>query len=49
MTTKPENFPSSPEEKTSTPSEEAICGNNLCEPDLGESKETCPKDCSGGN
>ena len=49
MTTKPENFPSLPEEKTSTPSKEAVCGNNLCEPDLGESKENCPKDCSGGN
>jgi len=26
-----------------------ICGNNLCEPNLGETKENCPKDCSGGN
>jgi len=23
------------------------CGNSLCEPDLGESQENCPKDCSG--
>lgn len=26
-----------------------VCGNNLCEPNLGETKENCPKDCSGGN
>ncbi len=26
-----------------------ICGNNICEPGLGESKEICPKDCSAGN
>lgn len=26
-----------------------VCGNNLCEPGLGETKEGCPKDCSGGN
>ncbi len=26
-----------------------VCGNNLCEPDKGESKESCPKDCSAGN
>ena len=26
-----------------------VCGNNLCEPGLGETKESCPKDCSGGN
>ncbi len=24
-----------------------ICGNTLCEPNLGETKENCPKDCSG--
>jgi len=23
-----------------------VCGNSLCEPNLGESKETCPKDCA---
>ncbi|MEK7611411.1 MAG: WD40 repeat domain-containing protein [Patescibacteria group bacterium] len=23
-----------------------VCGNGVCEPDLGESKEDCPKDCS---
>ncbi len=27
----------------------AVCGNNLCEPGLGETKQNCPKDCSGGN
>jgi len=26
-----------------------VCGNNLCEPISGETKESCPKDCSGGN
>ena len=26
--------------------EEGICGNDLCEPSLGESKQSCPKDCS---
>jgi len=38
-----------PEENFSetTSSGEAICGNTLCEPDLGENKETCPQDCSG--
>lgn len=49
MTTKLQNPPTFVEEKTSAPSGEAVCGNNLCEPDLGESKETCPKDCSGGD
>ena len=29
--------------------ESGVCGNNLCEPDLGESKEICPRDCSGNN
>lgn len=23
-----------------------VCGNSICEPDLGESKQSCPKDCS---
>ena len=27
----------------------AVCGNNLCEPDFGESKEKCPQDCSAGD
>jgi len=26
-----------------------ICGNDFCEPNLGETKQNCPKDCSGGN
>ncbi len=25
------------------------CGNNVCELNAGETKQTCPKDCSGGN
>lgn len=33
----------------SAPSGKAVCGNNLCEPGLGETKENCPKDCSGGS
>lgn len=36
----------SPAEK---PSGNAVCGNNLCEPGLGETKQNCPKDCSGNN
>lgn len=28
--------------------QENICGNSLCEPNLGETKENCAKDCSGG-
>ncbi|MDO8503439.1 MAG: WD40 repeat domain-containing protein [bacterium] len=31
------------------PSGKAVCGNNLCEPGLGETKQNCPQDCSGGN
>lgn len=27
----------------------AVCGNNLCEPDFGESKELCPRDCSASD
>lgn len=26
-----------------------VCGNNLCEPDSGETKENCPQDCSAGD
>ncbi|MEK7597986.1 MAG: WD40 repeat domain-containing protein [Patescibacteria group bacterium] len=28
---------------------EGVCGNDLCEPGLGESKQSCPKDCSAGD
>ena len=28
-----------------TLSGESLCGNALCEPDLGENKNNCPKDC----
>ncbi|MCL4382491.1 WD40 repeat domain-containing protein [Patescibacteria group bacterium] len=28
---------------------ESGCGNTICEPGLGETKESCPKDCSGGD
>lgn len=31
------------------PSGKAVCGNNLCEPGLGETKQNCPKDCSGND
>lgn len=27
----------------------AVCGNNLCESDFGETRENCLKDCSGGD
>ncbi len=33
-------------EKKSSENKEGICGNNICEPSLGESKQSCPKDCS---
>ncbi len=26
-----------------------VCGNHVCESNVGETKENCPKDCSGGN
>lgn len=26
-----------------------VCGNGLCEPNLSETRETCPKDCSSDN
>ena len=39
-------FKIKPEEQ---PSAGAVCGNDFCEPNLGETKENCPKDCSGGN
>jgi len=36
------------DQQTST-SSSATCGNSLCEPNLGESESSCPKDCSGGD
>ncbi len=27
----------------------AVCGNNMCDSDFGETRENCPKDCSEGN
>jgi len=36
---------SSPEQ----PSGDSVCGNDYCEPNLGETKENCAKDCSAGN
>lgn len=29
--------------------ESGSCGNRVCESNAGETKESCPKDCSGGN
>ena len=26
-----------------------VCGNDICEPGFGETKENCSKDCSGGD
>ena len=37
------------EKNTSNGSGSAICGNDLCEPSFGETKENCPKDCTGGD
>lgn len=46
-------FSKNPNSQSSTidnqKSASAVCGNNFCEPGLGETKENCPKDCSGGN
>ncbi len=36
-------------EKKSSENKEGICGNDICEPSLDESKQSCPKDCLGGN
>ncbi len=33
-------------EKKSSENKEGICGNDLCEPSLNESKQSCPQDCS---
>lgn len=41
-TTNEENKPILNESKQ----ENGVCGNNLCEPNLGETKENCAKDCS---
>lgn len=29
--------------------QQGVCGNDLCEPGLGETKESCSKDCSAGD
>jgi len=28
--------------------ESGVCGNTVCEPDFGETRDNCPQDCSGG-
>lgn len=55
-TTASSTNPSNSEEKSNTnniqsssPGQTGVCGNSLCEPDLGENKTSCPKDCSGGD
>lgn len=30
-------------------SKQSVCGNDLCEPGLGETKESCAQDCSAGD
>ncbi|MBI3103518.1 WD40 repeat domain-containing protein [Candidatus Daviesbacteria bacterium] len=37
----------SPPEQAFPKGEESVCGNDLCEPSLGETRENCPKDCTG--
>lgn len=44
QTSKPAGEGSVPENRG-----DAVCGNNMCEPDLGETKEACPQDCSAGD
>lgn len=51
---RPDSFLIGPEkeiiqEEVSTPSGSTVCGNDMCEPDFGESKENCPQDCSAGD
>lgn len=41
--------PEAPPTDTTQTTGEAVCGNNLCEPDWGETKESCPQDCSAGD
>ncbi len=36
-------------EKESPKAKERVCGNDICEPGLGETKENCSKDCSAGD
>jgi hypothetical protein len=45
----PEKESLTPQEEISVPSGKAVCGNDMCEPDFGESKESCPQDCSGND
>jgi hypothetical protein len=33
-------------EKKSSEDKEGVCGNDICEPSLGESKKSCSQDCS---
>lgn len=51
-----ESCPAIPEENApeqqegiSVSSGKSVCGNDMCEPNLGEIKESCPKDCSAGD
>ena len=41
--------PQTPSGQTPKNVKEGVCGNDLCEPDLGETKASCPKDCSAGD
>ena len=41
-----EKMKNSQRQEESPGGKQAICGNDICEPGLGESKENCPKDCS---
>ncbi|MDP3994853.1 MAG: WD40 repeat domain-containing protein [bacterium] len=38
-----------PQQKQQKSDQKGTCGNDLCEPDLGETKENCLKDCSAGD
>src|SRR3989344_1855588 len=40
-----EKMKNSQRQEESPGGKQAICGNDICEPGLGESKENCPKDC----
>jgi len=45
----PEKNAPSTRQQEGAPSGKTVCGNDICEPGLGETKETCRKDCSAGD
>jgi|GEM_PF-3324496 len=46
---KPSGTVNSTQQGTFQKGEGSICGNNVCEGSAGETRESCPRDCTGGN